>query len=129
MKKFTKTNLDTLRKDLNKALEAVQKKHGIDIHVGNISYKENEAKVKVICETKSAGEAKVKQENSEYDFHRKYYSELPEMNSKIKLNGKIFTITGWSSRAKKYPVIITNSKGKQFKISVEMFSNGQIEVL
>lgn len=48
---FDKTNLKTLRQDINAALAEVSKKHGINIEFGTIRFSGNQARTKLTMET------------------------------------------------------------------------------
>jgi hypothetical protein len=57
VKTFDKTNLKTIRADLEKALEAVSKKHGITLDFNNISFDSKSFSTRLKAEVKSTGTA------------------------------------------------------------------------
>ena len=100
MSDFTRKQLDTIRKQMQNALNMFADKTDIQIEVGNCSYRGGEAtfKVKVLMEGAKTRE----QEDLEF------YAELHKLDlTKIaKLMGEDMSLVGYKSRARKKPWVL-----------------------
>ena len=100
MSQFTRKQLDTIRKQMQNALNMFADKTDIQIEVGNCSYRGGEAtfKVKVLMEGAKTRE----QEDLEF------YAELHKLDlTKIaKLMGEDMSLVGYKSRARKKPWVL-----------------------
>ena len=117
IQEFNKANLQALRQDMNAALAKIEKQYGIKINVGNASFTNNEVTFKTKCNTIGKGGAAQTKEASQW----KLYAELNgvgqfSVGDRITLQGRIFSIEGWNTRAKKSPVMIKEvATGQTFK--------------
>ena len=97
---FTRKQLDSIRKQMQNALNMFADKTDITIEVGNCSYRGGEAtyKVKVLMEGAKTRE----QEDLEF------YAELHKLDlTKIaKLMGEDMSLVGYKSRARKKPWVL-----------------------
>ena len=100
MSQFTRKQLDTIRKQMQNALNMFADKTDIQIEVGNCSYRGGEAtfKVKVLMEGAKTRE----QEDLEY------YAELHKLDLTMiaKLMGEDMSLVGYKSRARKKPWVL-----------------------
>jgi len=100
MSQFTRKQLDTIRKQMQNALNMFADKTDIQIEVGNCSYRGGEAtfKVKVLMEGAKTRE----QEDLEF------YAELHKLDlTKIaKLQGEDMSLVGYKARARKKPWVL-----------------------
>ena len=117
IKQFDRKNLKALRQDMNAALAAIEAQYGIKIHVGNASFSDNEVTFKTKCNTiGEGGKAQTKEANQ-----WKLYAELNgvgqfSVGDRVTIQGQVFTIEGWNTRAKKSPVMIKDvATGKSYK--------------
>ena len=117
IKQFDRKNLKALRQDMNAALKAIEAQYGIQIKVGNASFSDNEVTFKTKCNTiGEGGKAQTKEANQ-----WKLYAELNgvgqfSVGDRITIQGQVFTIEGWNTRAKKSPVMIKDvATGKSYK--------------
>jgi len=121
IKEFNKQNLKSLRQDMNAALAKLEKQYGIQINVGNASYSDNEVTFKTKCNTVSKEGTAITKEAQNWPL----YAELNgvsqfSIGDRIALQGKIFSIEGWNTRAKKAPVMIKEvGSNKTFKCSAQ----------
>ena len=107
IKEFNKNNLKALRQDMNAALAKLEKQYGIQINVGNASFMANEVTFKTKCNTIGASGTAITKEAQNWSL----YAELNgvgqfSIGDRITIQGKVFTIEGWNTRAKKSPVMI-----------------------
>ena len=117
IKQFDRKNLKALRQDMNDVLKAVELRYGIKINVGNASFSDNEVTFKTKCNTiGEGGKAQTKEANQ-----WKLYAELNgvgqfSVGDRITIQGQVFSIEGWNTRAKKSPVMIKDiATGKSYK--------------
>ena len=100
MSQFTRKQLDTIRKQMQNALNMFADKTDIQIEVGNCSYRGGEAtfKVKVLMEGAKTRE----QEDLEF------YAKLHKLDlTKIaKLQGEDMSLVGYKARARKKPWVL-----------------------
>ena len=100
MSQFTRKQLDTIRKQMQNALNMFADKTDITIEVGNCSYRGGEAtyKVKVLMEGAKTRE----QEDLEY------YAELHKLDLTAveRLRGEDMQLIGYKARARKKPWIL-----------------------
>ena len=100
MAEFTRKQLDTIRKQMQNALNMFADKTDIQIEVGNCSYRGGEAtyKVKVLMEGAKTRE----QEDLEF------YAELHKLDLTMiaKLMGEDMSLVGYKSRARKKPWVL-----------------------
>ena len=80
---FAKGNLQTLRVDMDKALQSVAKKYGITIKAGNASFSGNECTFKVKLNTKGTDGTVITKEAKDFDRYKGLHAIQ---------NGKGFTI-------------------------------------
>ena len=117
IQQFDRKNLKALRQDMNAALKAIEAQYGIQINVGNASFSDNEVTFKTKCNTiGEGGKAQTKEANQ-----WKLYAELNgvgqfSVGDRVTIQGQVFTIEGWNTRAKKSPVMIKDvATGKSYK--------------
>ena len=100
MAEFTRKQLNTLRKQMQNALNMFADKTDIQIEVGNCSYRGGEAtfKVKVLMEG-----AKTREQQD-----LEFYAELHnlDLTAVEKLRGEDMQLSGYKSRARKKPWIL-----------------------
>ena len=111
MENFNTSNLETVRRDINSALEEVQKKHGINIDMGNIRYDNKMFTSKLTVNVVSENIA------TPYHaaFHRKCYSlglAPDDLNKTFMYEGKRYKIVGAATGKSKYPVMTRNISDK-----------------
>lgn len=112
VKKLNKTILQQLRVDMNVALRTVSEKYGLDTHIGNASYRDLEAnlKLKVSILDVDGGN---KQGRADFILYGECHGFDAEDFGKVFTadDGKSFKIIGWNRRRRKYPVECTAVKG------------------
>ena len=127
IKEFNKGNLKALRTELDALHKALEKKYGIELKVGNASYSNNEVTFKLKANTISANGTVVTKEALNWPL----YADLNgvghfNVGDKVNLNGSIYEITGWNTRARKSPVMIKDIKtGASYKCPTGTLLNKQ----
>ena len=95
MTEFTKSQLDTLRKQMQNALNLFADRTDMTIDVGNCRYSGGEAKFQVKCILKGAKT----REQQDLEFYAKL--EGIDTTAIAKLQGEDMSIVGYKSRARK----------------------------
>lgn len=125
IKAFDKSNLGTIRKDLEQALAGVAKEHGLTISVGNIRFNPTEfaTKLQVKVANGSSGVTEVSR-----------YSPLSALGLSFKdsdagkvvdIHGKKYEVVGCKPRAWKMPMVVKDIRtGKLFKMSATAVGQG-----
>jgi hypothetical protein len=122
IKQFDKKTLKALREDMNQVLKAIEIQYGIKVHVGNASFTDNEVTFKTKCNTVGEGGTVITKEAQNW----KLYAELNgvgqfSVGDRITIQGKVFEITGWNTRARKSPVMIKEvGTNKNYKCSKQV---------
>ena len=121
IKQFDKSNLQALRVEMDKALQAISNKYGITIKAGNASYSGNECTFKVKCNTIGSDGTVITKEAKDWDRHKGLHnlSHL-SVGDTITIQGSPYILRGFNTRARKAPVNFKNSAGAGYKCSVRM---------
>lgn len=118
---FDRTNLRMLRVEIDGAIADVLAKHGLKVNVGNISYSGQEFTTKVTVNVPGAVSRKDQQAESAFKMYASMEGLKAEDFGKqfTTHSGETFEITGYSTRAKKYPIKAKRVKdGHPFKFPV-----------
>lgn len=115
---FNRTNLATLRGDMQRALDEVAKKHGISISVDNARFTAQNVKITVNAAVVSKSGAAVTPERQALELR------FPGLADKTiwlraatgKINGKI---VGYAARKRKYPFIVKAEDGRDYIVDYD----------
>jgi len=119
---FNRTNVKSLREQLNSELESLANRLGIDISVGNATFTSNSVTFKVNANKISEGGFIITKEAEAWNRHASRYNlNHISVGDDVFCQGKRFTLTGWNSKAKKYPIEISDSVGVKYKVSIQQF--------
>jgi len=124
---FNRSNLKTLRAELDSALAAVLTKHGLTADLGNIRFGATDFRCKLnvevasttgptsVADTTAVNERKFKQHAYKFGLTGN------EFGKSFKVRGTVFTITEINPRAKRggYPIIAQNARGTTYKFGAE----------
>lgn len=120
---FSKPNLNVIRADIDRALAAVGAKHGIGLKIGNIRFTNDTFSTKLEAVVLTADTATEDVTFAKYAADYKRYAPLygypiALLNSgQVTHAGKSYTILGYNSRGKRYPIIARNvADGKIYKL-------------
>ena len=100
MTEFSRHQLNTLRKQMQNALNMFADKADITIEVGNCSYRGAEATFQVKCLIKDA--------NTREQEDLEFYAKLHDLDTTItaKLMGEDMQLSGYKTRARKKPWLL-----------------------
>jgi hypothetical protein len=118
--KFNKSNLSVIRTDIDFALAAVEKQHGVSFKIGRISYTNNDFRTKLECFSASDDSGNAVNIDKQ-NFETKAFLigvKKTAFGKTFTSNGRKFTITGLNTRAKKYPIQASTVGGKRYKFCV-----------
>lgn len=119
MKSFTRDACKLLRDEIDAALQAVAKKHGITLKVGNASFDANQINFKLNAMTLGEGGEVVTPEKKAFIADAHFYGfKAEDLGRTFMSNGKTFTIAGLKHANRKMPIIAT-SEGKSYKFAVD----------
>jgi hypothetical protein len=122
IEKFTKLEVQKMRKDIDEALAPVAEKYEVLLNIGNISYSDTEFRTKLEAAipnglAKTAREVKFVKA---WKLHSKLYDLGDVSVGHIFIHlGEEFRIEGWNSKSYKYPVVVTKlSTNQRYKFDV-----------
>ena len=118
LKEFNKPALNKLRSEMQSQFAELEKKFGIKLQVGSMSYSSNEVSVKVKANIISDDGTVVSKEAKAWDLYAQMGGfDYLKVGDKIVIQGQTFTIKGYNTRAPKSPIQIEDAQGKSYKCS------------
>ena len=118
---FNKSNLQSLRIEIDNALKSVEDQFGIKLHAGNASFSGNEVTFKLKGNTIGEGGTVITREATNWNRHRGLHGmDHLSVGDQITIQGKAYTLTGFNTRARKAPVEFKDSLGRCYKCSMRM---------
>lgn len=102
---MTKQTVQAIRDDVNAALAAVARKHGVTIHAGNCTYDANAATFKLVCSTVSDSGRALTPQASAYQRVAGFYGLVP-LFSTVRIGVDEYTVVGWNARKRSKPVLV-----------------------
>ena len=122
---FDRPTVKALRVDLDSALAKVAKEYGIEISTGNISFSGDNCSIKVKASVIGSDGTVMTKEATDFARYAKLHGLDAKVGDTFMNAGVTYTITGWKSRSRKYPVTAKSSKdGKTYKVPVRMVKAG-----
>jgi hypothetical protein len=113
--KLKKADVQAIMGDIVSALATIEEKYGVKIERGSASYTELSFKCPITVTVNDNDEVLAKKKT---DFERmaKLYGVSGDgFNVEFKEGGKTMRVTGFNTRAPKYPIILEDSEGKSYK--------------
>ncbi len=107
MKRFTRSEARAIRSEINEALRAVADKYDAEIDLGNIKFGTSlELKISLSKMTENMFGAYAQTKEAVAFEQNKYKHKIPleALNQTFKHRGDDITITGYNTRASRYPV-------------------------
>lgn len=117
---FNKSNLKTIRADIDAALAAVESKHGVKFSLGNIRYSTNDFRCKLECvSTADANGNAINVDKANFERLAVMVGVKKDAFGKsFTKRGKKYTITSINTRARKFPIQAVNTLGDRYKFPV-----------
>jgi hypothetical protein len=116
--RFDKANLMQFREEFRKAVADLEKKTGVGISLGNISFESNRFTTKLTVAILDSGES-VEQVEMRSNFERYAYlfGMTPQDYGKsVSSGGKLYTLVGIAPRSTKFPLIGKSADGRFYKL-------------
>jgi hypothetical protein len=112
---FDKTNLNSLRSDIDAALAEVAQKYGISIKAGNATYTGETATFKLNLGVIDGDGVAADPMIAAFKNNAKYCGlEASDLGRSFVLNGRSYTIHGLNLKARNRPIIARGSDGKLY---------------
>lgn len=108
--------IEEIRNEIEKAMRMVENKHGITLKVGTIRYDRNDFRFSTEGQLDSV-EPKERRDYKRYRLESR--PSLPCIDVIIQIENKPHQVIGLRRKAKRYPVIIQDLTGKQFRCSFD----------
>ena len=118
--KIDENSLKAFRKEFKAAVEALEKKHGVTIELGNIKFNESSFHSKI--EVKNFDAPTDEEKEAKYlDQYCRLFEGFPKRGHQFVANGMHFELIGMSRKPCKYPMFARNLvDGKTYKLPMEM---------
>lgn len=121
---ITRPLLRTLHAEFTEALEAVAKRHGVGIQLGNASFTSQNATFKVqVAVTGKGGVADTREAQDFRIFASSYGLSADDLGQTFPYGGKEYTIVGLSRKSTKYPILCKRD-GENVRLPVESVIGG-----
>lgn len=119
--KFDSKNFKAFRNDFFEAVKDLEKKYGVKISMGNISYDEFSFTTKLtVVNGASEQDAEKAKFNSDVVIYSAYGVTSDDYRKAFKLrDGKTYYLVGFKTRARKNPCIIEDEKGTKYTCSLQ----------
>jgi hypothetical protein len=124
---LTKSKLNQIRIDMDKALAEVAKKHGLQFELGGINFSSDNFRMKLEANTVKADGSVETKEAKAFKMKAAQYGLKPDMLGKtfIASCGTKLTITGLNTRAYANPINAVGANGKSYKMPVRTVTSGK----
>lgn len=117
----TKQEFDLFRKDVKEALTDIEKKYGVEINCGSISYSAMDFNMKLQASYGSQEEAKRK----EFEILCLAYGlEKEDFKKEFVLGKDSYVIEGIERKRRKYPILVTKNGGEQVLLTIDSTKKG-----
>ena len=118
---INKVTLRSFREEFKSAMADLEKKHGVSINMGTISYDANEFRTKVtvnnVGDVDNAG-GNVEKATFQLNAHR-YGFKASDYNKEVQIYGSTYYLVGFKLNARKNVCIIKNAKGTTYVIDAK----------
>lgn len=121
METFSRQDAIKMKEEIEQALSKVAKKYGANVKLGNIRYGDTLTSKVTFSKVSSNkhGEFVMTKEAKTFLLRAKGLGLREDvLNEKIRHQGSTYVVTGFNTRAKKYPITYTKD-GRRMKSSVE----------
>lgn len=123
--KMSNAEYNVIRADINKALEQVGKKYGVQFKAGNVRVAEGYADFKLqMAIVRADGTVETVEADTFKRLHSVYGFELNQLYQKFVMGGKTYSLMGINTSSSKLPVVIMEiSSGKMLKANLDSVKN------
>lgn len=115
---MTRDEATTIREEIQAAVDTVLSRHGMTRMKTTLTYGDAEGRISLQF---SAGTSTEEARKNKYADEWNRYADLLRLDkswlgTEVTVNGSPMTIVGLSLKNRKYPVIVENRRGKQYKV-------------
>ena len=115
---FDRKTVRTINAEVAEALKQIGEKHGLQIDLAGTSFSPTNFTTKFTCAVVDRDGIAQTVEASDYRVCAKHYGITLQLGDSFTHHGHTYTIIGWNSRSKKYPVLATRD-GKTYKLATQ----------
>lgn len=116
---FSRSDVRSINEEMEAAVQAVAKRYGLKIEVGNTRFSSTEinTKLKVSVVNTKTGVGMTKEAKA-YELIAPQKGIRVKLGEEIPIRGKRFIVKGWNTRSPKYPIVAEEvGSGKTYKMS------------
>ena len=118
-----RTAVRRINDDIQSALDAVAKRYGVQIKVGNSRFSNTNCTTKIDISTVSEGGTVMTKEATDYNRYASSFGLTKKLGETFEFRYDTYEIVGLKPRSSKYPVLAKNlSNGKTFKFPVNVIN-------
>ncbi len=118
--RFEKDQFSQLRAEIDAALKIVSNKYGLVFHAGNVKYESHTAEFKLHVSTLTEGGEVIHKEAEDFKCYATLYGLKPkDLGRKYLRAGQVYTIIGCKPLNRTYPILVSCTDGKRYKISAD----------
>ena len=118
IKNFTRDNIrNTLRPNLQRDLDRVAKKFGISLRLGNISFTSETINIKLEGGVIAKDGNVITKKAMMFQLYAKKHGIKFKVGDTFKFRNEEYTISGWNTRASRYPIEAIGEDGRTYKFA------------
>jgi len=117
---ITRNEIKNFRVEFAETVKSLEKKYGVKIDLGSISYDDTSFHGKMTCTKLSETGVKLDKTVTDFDFLKVLLGLKANIGDVFVAQGKKLTISGLDGKKPKYPVICKGEDGKSYKVGVSM---------
>ncbi len=118
---FDRQTLRVLRNDLDVAIQAVARMHGISLKAGHISFTPTTCSIKIEAAVTDATGKPVSKEAEDFKLYASMYGLKAEhLGKSVRIDGSMYEIAGIKPKAHKRPIILERADGRRVVASADM---------
>ena len=119
---ITKTNIKSIRNDLDSALAKVGKKYGLAISTGNIRFNASELRTKITASVVDSSSVAVGVDPadaalvSDFNRNKARWGVTKNIGDTVTYGGSSYKLVGSKSSRPKYPLVVEGVQGGRYKM-------------
>lgn len=121
---MTKTKVQEVMADMEKAMKELEAKHGVKIsRAGNVRYSDVDFNAKFKVEIANSSVVEDREQEKFEQLARMKNFNPNGFGETFENNGLTLKIVGCNSRASKNPIVLEDQDGKKYKMSLVAYNN------